>query len=400
MLSTTRPGTFLLAWEMGAGMGHLANLAPVATRLKERGHQVVAALRDVSLAPRLFTGTTFVAAPASHQPAAGAIAEPSSFAELLFNSGWGDAGTLEGLVGAWRHLYELVAPDVVVTEFSPTALLAARTTSARSVVIGTGFYCPPDVSPLPDLRPWRNNYPDRLRMTEERVLSTVNRTLAKLGAESLSRLSALHAEVDANVFATFRELDHYPERQGATYRGTWARVPGKKLQWPEANGPRIFAYLRPFPAFRALLDALRERGCPTVMHLVGVPTEPLVRFGAPNIRFETDPVDIETAARECDLAILYAPHDTTAELLLAGKPLLLVPQHMEQTLVARNARRLEAARVVSMKDGDEVVTGLREVIEESRFADAARAFADRYAGHDPARVVGEVVDELETLLPR
>lgn len=381
-------------------MGHLANLAPLAARLGKRGHRVVVALRDVSLAPRLFSGTAFIAAPASHQPAAGAIAEPSSFAELLFNSGWGEAETLEGLAGAWRHLYELVEPDVVVTEFSPTALLAARTTSARSVVVGTGFYSPPDLSPLPDLRPWRNNYPDRLRMSEERVLSTVNRTLATFGAESLARLSALHAEVDANVFATFRELDHYPEREGATYRGTWARVPGKKLEWPEAGGPRIFAYLRPFPAFRALLDALRETGCPTVMHLVGLPTEPLSRFGAPNIRFETDPVDIEAAARECDLAILYAPHDTTAELLLAGKPLLLVPQHVEQTLVAENAGRLGAARVASMRDGDEVVAGLHEVMSEARFADAARAFAARYAGHDPAQVVEGVVDELEALLGR
>ena len=38
----------LCVWELGAGYGHLGRLLPVALQLRERGHEVVFALRDLT----------------------------------------------------------------------------------------------------------------------------------------------------------------------------------------------------------------------------------------------------------------------------------------------------------------------------------------------------------------
>jgi hypothetical protein len=40
--------TLLYAWELGGGVGHLANLLSLARGLCERGYRVVASLRDLS----------------------------------------------------------------------------------------------------------------------------------------------------------------------------------------------------------------------------------------------------------------------------------------------------------------------------------------------------------------
>ena len=68
----------LMCWEMGAGLGHLAVLKPIAVELIQRGHRVSLALRNLSLAPRrvrrtgcrLLAGADEFAKPAAITPTA------------------------------------------------------------------------------------------------------------------------------------------------------------------------------------------------------------------------------------------------------------------------------------------------------------------------------------------
>ena len=375
----------------------MANLRTVGLELAARGHRVVAAVREPALAAPFFPGIPFVAAPATHQPPESPVTGSSTFADLLHNNGCAGLDQLKSLVSAWRSLFDLVQPDVVVMEFSPVALLSLEGCAARRVVLGTGFYCPPDVSPLPDLRPWRQNYPERLRHTEEHVLERLNAVLTDGGEPALARVGELYTRVDANFLATLPELDHYGARPGAHYVGLLSVVDGVPPRWPPGIGPRIFAYLRPFAGLRVLLGALQRLGAPTIVHMVGLEIESLEQGAPSHLRFEREPLDMESTARECDLAILYAPHDTTARLLLAGKPLLLLPQHLEQRLVAENAARLGAAVAVTDGDAKDIQRGLDAIVGEPRFAEAARRFAARHANFDSRVARMHVVDELERL---
>ena len=83
-----------------------------------------------------------------------------TYADLLLNIGFGDGEAFTVHLHAWRNLFELVQPDLLVCDHSPTALLAARTlTSAYGTLtpalsqgeremrfpvatVGTGFFTP------------------------------------------------------------------------------------------------------------------------------------------------------------------------------------------------------------------------------------------------------------------
>ncbi len=82
------------------------------------------------------------------------------------------------MVQAWKNIYRAVQPDVIVFDHSPTALLAAHGTPVRRALLGAGFFCPADQSPLPNLRPWTSPDPAQLALDEACVLNHINLVLS------------------------------------------------------------------------------------------------------------------------------------------------------------------------------------------------------------------------------
>src|SRR4051812_21416649 len=120
--------TILFAWELGGGLGHLMQMRPLAEALAGRGHRVHVALRHLCRsAGQVFgrAGVRFHQAPFRSRGQLRFRRTPS-FAHLLANVGFGDKYELFPVASAWRHLLESVAPDVVLFDHSPTALLASR----------------------------------------------------------------------------------------------------------------------------------------------------------------------------------------------------------------------------------------------------------------------------------
>src|SRR5690348_5499512 len=147
--------TVLMAWELGGGIGHLMNLRPIGKALVERGHRVIAALREIGGARKAFEGTgiTFISAPQANFLRK--IYDPMrSMAHVLGNSGFGDEGILATLLESWNAIFDIVKPEVVIADHAPNALLAlySREGNSREIArvnVGLGFFCPPAGFPLP-----------------------------------------------------------------------------------------------------------------------------------------------------------------------------------------------------------------------------------------------------------
>lgn len=392
----------VFCWELGAALGHAGRLKALAQPLAARGHTVSFVLRDLVHTRRLLAGTGIPVyqAPLWLHRVEGLPPGEASLADILLACGWLDADAMAGLVDGWRHLLRALGADVVVGDYAPAALLAARSLGIASAAVGAGFQIPP-AGPLPPLRDWEAIPQARMAATEARVLATANAVLARHGAAPYARAADL-LRGDVPLLCTWPELDPWdrgaPDERwlGPTIAGAGAGAPA----WPEGAGPRVFAYLRgPHPEHGAMLAALARAGCRTLCYLPEVAAGAAPPHAHPLIAWAAGPVALPVALRESAFAVCHAGESTVSQALLAGVPLLMLPRTAEAFLTARRVRRLGAGINVSEMarplDWDGIVRGM---LQGEDYRTAARAFARRHAESDADRQAETIADVLETLL--
>jgi len=140
----------LIAWEMGGGLGHVGPLRAVAAELARRGHTVRVAAANGALCERALPGVEVV--PCPRLPVAERLLRvPCTLADVLHDSGYASRERVVDAVGRWLALLDRVRADLLLADYSPTAMLATRGRRTPTAVIGSGFVCPRDLAPLPSL---------------------------------------------------------------------------------------------------------------------------------------------------------------------------------------------------------------------------------------------------------
>jgi UDP:flavonoid glycosyltransferase YjiC (YdhE family) len=392
----------LFAWELGANLGHLARDLPVASALRAAGHGVFFAVRDTRVAVETLNPAHFRFTQAPVVAGRTRLAAPpANYAELLAAEGWQDRHALLGQIGAWRALVALGGFDAVVADHAPGALVAARIAGRPGIAFGSGFEIPPDVSPMPAIRPWEQPSHERLLAAERAVLADLNAVVKALGGRPYARLGEIFGSQP--ILATCGELDHYGERAGARYVGAIDGLDNAaQVGWPPGDGPRILAYLRPeHPALAATLDALAaqaERGARAVCAIPGVPAA-LKQGAGPGIAVHDRAVALGPLLAEADALVGYGSHGTLAKALRYGVPLLMLPATVEQYLGAKRAEALGAGLMLEGKpDAARIGAALGALSEETRYRIAARDFAGRHGAMDTAQAVAAAVSHIEAAL--
>ena len=348
--SQSRASTVLLTWELGANLGHVMCLRPVAETLVGEGHRVVAAVKNVQRAREAFEldEVEYIQAPAEKLPYERGFREPWTFGHILYNMCFGETERATSRLRRWREIFDDVAPDLIVFDHSPTALLAARSHAVKRVVVGTGFCCPPPCNRFPNWRPWNPRTVEELERDEQQLLDRMNSLSTKLNSPPLSHPSDIYADADDTLLFTLPEFDHFPNRNNATYLGILSGAGQSKPAWPTSGeGKRIFAYLRPFDSLPAICKTLVRWKLPTVMYAPGLNPRLKQRFTADSLHFSELPVDLCHAADQCDIFIGYGSHFSTTTMLLAGKPVVSIPSWLEQFLFAQRLKELGLGRWVS-----------------------------------------------------
>lgn len=415
-----KPGRIFYAWELGQDLGHLLRFLTPALKLRERGHEVLFAVRDLSNAESTLghRGFPLMQAPIWIANVGGLPKVTVSYAEIALRYGFISYPGLKALVKAWRELFRYVQPDLVLTDHSPTALLAARSLGLRHAPIGSGFFSPPQTDPLPSMRYWDKVSAERIAKPDQIATQIANRVLADLGGKPLKSMADLFRG-DENFLCTFRELDHYPNRGPAQYWGpTFEMEQGAELAWPQGKGKRIFAYIKPrYGDFEKLLEALRDTGDQVLVYAPGISKEHLEKFASARMTISREPVKLKSMMQGCDLVVCHAGPGTMTVALLAGVPLLLLPTQLEQLMGARRVAELNAAIVVMKnkptgpkddkpktdKDGKPVADTdypalIRQLLTEERFRKGAGAFAKKYERFSQAGQSRAIVSRIEQLI--
>lgn len=370
-----------MAWELGAGYGHLGPLLTLARPLKAAGHQVSFVVRDVVAAEAVLAGSglPYYPAPANFSPS-GAV-KLHSYPQILLSTAFNHSDELRARVRAWRSLFEALKPDVLVADHAPTALLAARGGPMRCVITGNGFVVPPDVSPLPELRPWAPVDPKVLMDAEAQALRHMNDVAQRLGAPPLTRFADIYAGASQALF-TFPELDNYAAlRTGADYWGILPGPGGATPRWPEGKGKRVFVYGQPFPGVAEVLGSLSTAACRTLVYIPKLDPE-LRRLAGSQLAFADSLQDMAAITRDCDAAVMTNGHSTTAAMLLAGKPMVILPQHLEMFLIGRSIEESGTGLAAPALKRKGILGKLERVLDEPSFGEKARAVAQRYQDWD------------------
>lgn len=390
----------LFALDLGGGYGHVARVLPVADLLAAAGHEIVLALRPAGDMGAVLGARRHrvVAAPALAGGNGGArVAE--CYADVLLRTGYDRPGVLERLLRDWMALFARERPALVISEFAPTAMLAARLAGQRQAVMGCGYTLPPRSRPMPAMRRWVSVPASRIAVSEARALAIINAALVALGGAPLAALEESLA-ADAAFLCTFPEFDHYGVRAGAAYYGNAFEVrAGVAPPWPGAgDGARGFAYLRAGAAnVLPMMRAMAAEGIETVLHARELSAA--VRAALPaGIGLSAVPVRVGEAVAACAVVVCHSP-GTAAAALMAGRPVLLLPEHVEQEMVAeRLVSQGLALALPPSADEAQCRAALRALLDQPRFAAAARRFAAHYHGYDPQDAAAAVAEECEILL--
>jgi UDP:flavonoid glycosyltransferase YjiC (YdhE family) len=386
----------LLTWELGGGLGHLGTLRPIAQTLLSRGHQVFLAARNIRTAIAAFSDSSICLLPAPvAERTARVTPPPVTFADILAAEGYGNWELLNAKTRVWSNLLDLIQPDRAICDYSPTAILALRCCGIPTTVVGTGFYSPPDFSPLPAFRTMPHQT-EELKTTEQIVLASVNRVLSFHSSPQLERLSQLWNDVQLNALATFEELDHYQFRPGANYWGSWESLAGSSPHWPDHRGPNVYVYLKPSSARNMVLAELARLD---VNLLVFAPESDSTEYPITeraNLSVSSRPFDMSAVATTCDAAICHGGHGTTAALMLAGKPILFLPLWQEQQLIADNLTRRGAGLSTAITKPTIAADRLLAITSNSAYKDAAAMIAKKYANYRPQDSVERLVSAIET----
>lgn len=372
----------VFTWELGSSLGHISRFLPIALKLREKGYAVSFILKDLSKAYELFGKHDFPVyqAPIWQYKLQNEDLPPANFAEILILYGYLDAKGLSGMVSGWCNLFEKLKPDLVLFDYSPTALLASRNYHFKRAILGTGFFHPPHITPMPNFRNVDEVLRERLLVSEKRVLKNINIVLENFHCTSLANLYDLF-DVDEDFLLTFSELDHYSGRVNAKYwGGISSGNKGIDPIWIDDNRKKVFAYLKPeYCNTMQILDVLAKLDCQALIFAPSLSQENIDKIEADNIKISTQPYKITTIAKECDIGICHAGHDTISALLLAGKPLMLLPMQYEQMLVALNVERIRAGVIGYQNDTTKnLKIKLNALLNSLRLKSGAQSFSKKY----------------------
>jgi hypothetical protein len=414
---------FHLCWELGGGLGHAGRLRVLADALLARGHEVSISLRDLAQTHGVFDGmpggqhVPLLQAPVWLHRTEGMPPNHGNHAEILLTAGYLQAAPLAGMVAGWRSMFGVLRPDVVVADYAPTAILAARSLGLRSASVGSAFAMPPGGRALPCLREWENIPPQRLAAAEAHVLAAANAVLAHHGAPPLQWAADLLLG-DTPLLTTWPELDHYgraaalPAVAGslagaaaggggpdAWFGPAFLAGGGEPPVWPPGDGPKVFAYLKLGHAGHAgVLAALAQQGCRVLCYLPEVASGKSPPVTAPNLTYARRPVALQEALAEAQLCVTHGGEATLAQAMLAGVPVLMLPMQLEQFLTAR---RIAAAgmgvNTAMLAKPPDWVALVRHMLATPAYAAATQAFARRAQGYRVEDMAGRVAGVLEAL---
>lgn len=337
----------LLAWESGAGRGHIITLKTVAEALGSSfAYDAALCVMDHSaelepLCELVFPGARLFVDGARRRGAG--APRTATWGEFMGDTGFCDLAFLKTQVAWWQDVFKARATDMVIADYSPCALMAAHSLGIPSVAVGTGYGIPPlGLESFPIFLP---EFSERL-YDEREMVAGINAALAPLGVPPLGHLSDVYRR-SAELVRTLDVLDPY-----AAARTQPLLPPVADVAAPvDMPGDEIFVYFSTTELRdESLVEAMMTLGLPIRAFCPGI--DPAIASGlkSAGIIMEDGPVPVADIARRSRLILHSGQHGILCLGLAAGLPQIAIPQHLEQLYHARRCEAIGTGVVIDHAD--------------------------------------------------
>lgn len=324
----------LIGWELGAGRGHLVSMRLMAEALVARGHRVTLAAQRLDGGVAMPSGVSMVQAPIWPGLLSGVgsgTAPVATVVDVLARIGLGRQGVLGGMLTGWDGLFNATGADLVIADYAPAMLTAARG-RLPSIATGPGFQVPPaDADPLPRLG---GGHPGH---DEGALLDTVDAELRAVGREPLPHLASLFT-TSAPLIASFPQLDPY-RRTDANARFIAPGVDG--VPHPAGGqGEEVFVYVHgPLQGSEPFWRAVAATRLPIRAHIPGIDTPLRTAVAALGVKVEPRPLPVDRIASRSRLCLNHGAHGIISTMMIAGIPQIMLPLDLEKRLHSEAAAR-------------------------------------------------------------
>ncbi len=408
----------LIVWEHGGQLGHLARLLPVALALRARGVSVVLAVAQPSTVVPFFAplDVTVMQAP---RVATQASSTDTALcpADIWLRCGFAHPPSAQACVLEWLALFDALAPQVVLVDASPMALYATQVAGLSAVAMGHGFELPP-----PDagvcFAPWHDDWAAQVahsgRVLHSALFSLGEGLQTQAGGRTLGTSVAQVLGSAQAALCTWPQLDHFERRclpqtrdqtvnsgpvcLGPVYLGPiWHELTTtRSLDWPERLGAKVLCYLTLTDQRHDLLwQALQSLGANVLVVTPAGQEWACKQARGWSITVCTETVTLQPLLHQADAVVGHGGMGLTSMALHAGKPLLLLPNQLEQGLLAYQlTRRGLAISSLNHLDKTQIRARAHQLLHDTGLKERVSRFAQTVEAYQPEDAVSRVVQRL------
>jgi UDP:flavonoid glycosyltransferase YjiC (YdhE family) len=388
----------LYAWEFGSGLGHLMIARPILAELQLAGHIVAlaspnprTALGVISLSRMEYLQTPKFPLAITQQ-----TRQVRCYAEMFLRFGMRNVDQVVKVLQGWIEIFRQFTPDAIVADYGTLVKLAARACGIPVLQLGHGFLCPPVTINNQPYDPQFHIADQERQNFERELVQCLNQALRQLNHPPLASLGDW-LQASATCLTTFEEWEYIPRPCEIEYYGPVLSTGGAEPIWPDHSRPKVFVYLHPQFAQAELFNWLARESINTLVYARELPYELVREFRNTTVMMGTKRFEMRAVARQADLAITHAGIGTIADFLLAGKPLVVLPVHLDQYLLAEKLKLRGQAVTANPFRVEDQIQRIRWLLDNLAGQSSVTAFAQKYAGYSTTETVQRIVGKIEEI---
>lgn len=378
-------GHIVMAWEYGAGLGHVSPLHALALGFSAAGWRVSMVLSNLEAASHFPwpQGVTLWQAPIFRStklpPNGDQSAKVPTFnmSSLLLGCGWRDPEVLGTQVRGWMNLINHLQPTLVLCDYAPAAAWVAR--GLRIPVANVGILTVPvSGQPMPPLRWWAPATSDQCKAHDQLLLETVSEVSRCAGMAHWNRASEAW-DADLQVLSTLPALGY--GGSGGKPRECWGLLAqydlGAPPVWPSNQGAKVFVYVQPLShGFELLLNALVNLHLSAIVVAPGVSEQQIARWKARGVSLVSKPLNMRITMAQASLVVCEGNHGVMAAALCNGLPMLALPNNFERRSNSMSMRQAGAGLIANKGASSSFLEALlTELLENPAYRLAAQGAA-------------------------